>query len=146
MYRAEIVGTRAALTLAEQGLPRPYVISTVHSSRLRSTEDRNLVRALTPHMDRLIAVSRAIVAKLEAEGRPGGRGGPPGELVYNGVGLSRYGQQEACCTLPEEYGFEAGTPLVGVVARLGPGKGHATPLEARPQGVGGGPAGGLLGL
>jgi len=144
MYRAEIVGTRAALTLAEEGLPRPYVISTVHSSRLRSTEDRDLVRALTPHMDRLIAVSRAIVAKLEAEGRTGGRGGPPVELIYNGVDLSRYDQQEACCTLPEEYGFEAGTPLVGVVARLEPEKGHATLLEAWPQVVERVPAARLL--
>ena len=36
MYRAEVVGTRAALALSEAGLPRPYVIGTVHSSRIRS--------------------------------------------------------------------------------------------------------------
>ena len=129
MYRAEIVGTRAALVLAASGLPRPYLISTVHSSRVRSNEDRDLLRALTAHMDRLIAVSRAIAAKIVAEDRSG----PPVELIYNGVDLSRYDHQEACCTLPEEYGFPEGTPMVGVVARLEPEKGHDTLLAAWPR-------------
>jgi glycosyltransferase involved in cell wall biosynthesis len=132
MYRAEIVGTRAALALAGFGLPRPYVISTIHSSRVRSAADRALVRRLTPDMDRLVAVSRAIVAKLEREGRDM-PGGPPIELVYNGVDLSVYDRTEACCTLPEEYGFDPGSPLVGCVARLEPEKGQATLLEAWPQ-------------
>jgi len=104
------------------------VVSTVHSSRIRSEEDRTLLRRLTPSMDRLIAVSRAIVAKLENEGRTS----TPVELIYNGVDLARYEYTEACCTLPEEYGFPEGTPLVGVVARLEPEKGHATLLEAWP--------------
>jgi len=129
MYRGEVVGTRAALTLGEAGLPRPYVISTVHSSRVRSNEDRDLLRALTPHMDRLVAVSRAIVAKIAMEGRSG----PPVELIYNGVDLSRYDHLEACCTLPEEYGFAEGTPMVGVVARLEAEKGHDTLLAAWPR-------------
>lgn len=129
MYRAEVIGTRAALALGERGLPRPYIVSTVHSSRVRSDEDRELVRALTPSMDRLIAVSRAIVKKLRAEGRDT----TPTELIYNGVDLSRYDHQEACCTLPEEYGFATGTPLVGVVARLEPEKGHRTLLGAWPE-------------
>ncbi|TMG24537.1 MAG: hypothetical protein E6H96_06270 [Chloroflexi bacterium] len=58
MYRAELVGTRAATGLAEVGLPRPYVVSTVHSSRVRSAEDRAQLRLLTPKMDQLIAVGR----------------------------------------------------------------------------------------
>jgi glycosyltransferase involved in cell wall biosynthesis len=81
-------------------------------------------------MDRLIAVSRAIVAKLVREGRTGH---VPVELIHNGVDLARYDLTEACCTLPEEYGFAEGTPLVGVVARLEPEKGHATLLEAWPK-------------
>ncbi len=126
MFRAEVVGTRAALTLAELGLPKPYVVSTVHSSRIRSEEDRALLRRLTPSMDRLIAVSRATVAKIVAEGRT-----PAAvDLIYNGVDLQRYNATEACCTLPEEYGFPEGTPLVGVVARLEPEKGHATLIDA----------------
>jgi glycosyltransferase involved in cell wall biosynthesis len=128
MFRAEVVGTRAALALADQGLPRPYIVGTVHSSRVRSEPDKALMRRLTPSMDKLIAVSKAIVAKIDAEGRTGA----PVELVYNGVDLDRYSETEACCTLPEEYGFPEGTPLVGVVARLEPEKGHATLLEAWP--------------
>jgi glycosyltransferase involved in cell wall biosynthesis len=129
MYRAEIIGTRAALTLAELGRPRPYIVGTVPSSRVRTAEDRETIRRLTPSMDRLIAVSRSIVAKLLAEGRTGA----PVELVYNGVDLHRYEYTEACCTLPEEYGFPEGSPLVGVVARLEPEKGHATLIEAWPK-------------
>jgi len=128
MYRAEIVGTCAALRVRAAGRPAPYVLNTVHSSRLRSHDDRELLRALTPSMDRLIAVSRSIVAKLASEGRTGA----PVDLIYNGVDLERYDHQEACCTLPDEYGFELGTPLVGAVARLEPEKGHPTLLEAWP--------------
>ena len=129
MYRAEVAGTRAALALAEHGPARPYIVSTVHSSRVRSEEDRALMRRLTPSMDRLIAVSRAIVDKLSAEGRTS----VPVELIYNGVDLTRYSYTEACCTLPEEYGFDEGSPLVGVIARLEPEKGHATLIEAWPR-------------
>ena len=128
MYRAELVGTRAAIALGEIGHRRPYVVSTVHSSRVRSSEDRDQLRRLTPHMDRLIAVSRSIERKLHDEGRTAA----PIELIYNGVDLERYDHQEPCCTLPEEYGMEPGSKLVGVVARLEPEKGHPTLLEAWP--------------
>jgi len=129
MYRAELVGTRAAIALGEVGHRRPYVVSTVHSSRVRSEEDREMLRLLTPKMDQLIAVSEAIEAKLVAEGRTGA----PVQRIYNGVDLSRYDHQEPCCTLPEEYGMEPGSQIVGVVARLEPEKGHATLLEAWPM-------------
>ncbi len=46
--------------------------------------------------------------------------------------LDRYDHQEPCCTLPEEYGMEPGSQIVGVVARLEPEKGHPTLLEAWP--------------
>ena len=130
MYRAELVGTRAAIALGEIGLRRPYVVSTVHSSRVRSAEDREQLRRLTPDMDRLIAVSRSIVAKLGDEGRLDA--GPPVDLIYNGVDLQRYDHQEPCCTLRDEYGMEPGSQIVGVVARLEPEKGHPTLLEAWP--------------
>jgi glycosyltransferase involved in cell wall biosynthesis len=129
MYRAEIVGVLAADLLAARGLPRPYLIETIHSSRLRAVEDRELLARLTPRMDRLVAVSKAIAAKLEREGR---LGVTPVDLIYNGVDMDRYDHTEACCTLPEEYGFPEGTQMVGVVARLEPEKGHATLLEAWP--------------
>ena len=128
MYRAETVGTRAAIALGEVGHRKPYVVSTVHSSRIRSDEDRQTLRDLTPRMDQLIAVSQMIERKIEDEGRVGA----PVRLIYNGVDLSRYDHQEACCTLPDEYGMEPGSQIVGVVARLEQEKGHPTLLESWP--------------
>ncbi len=128
MYRAETVATRAVIALGEAGQRRPYLTATIHSSRIRSLEDQQHLRELTPHMDRLIAVSRAIEHKLVDEQRTAA----PVSLVYNGVDLERYDNQEACCTLPEEYGMEPGSQIVGVVARLEPEKGHPTLLEAWP--------------
>jgi glycosyltransferase involved in cell wall biosynthesis len=131
MFRAEVVGTKAAIALGRAGHPRPYVVNTTHSSRVRSVADREQLRRLTPEMDRLIAVSQAIVDKMVAEGRsiPDG---PPIELIHNGVDLSRYDHQEPCCTLRDEYGMEPGSRIVGVVARLEPEKGHPTLFEAWP--------------
>jgi len=128
MYRAELVGTRAAIALGEVGHRRPYVVSTVHSSRVRSQEDREQLRRLTPSIDRLIAVSRSIEQKIHDEGRDT----VPVQLVYNGVDLERYDHQEPCCTLRDDYGMEPGSQIVGVVARLEPEKGHPTLLEAWP--------------
>ncbi|GIW20581.1 MAG: hypothetical protein KatS3mg065_0877 [Chloroflexota bacterium] len=120
---------RRPLALERLGMRRPYVVSTVHSSRVRSLADRDELRRLTPHMDRLVAVSRAIVAKIAEE-----RGdAAPVELIYNGVDLSRYDHQEPCCTLREEYGLPPDAQLVGVVARLEPEKGHPTLLAAWPE-------------
>jgi len=128
MYRAELVGTRAAIALGEIGRPRPYIVSTVHSSRVRSDEDRRVLCLLTPRMDRLIAVSGSIVEKLHHEGRDT----IPIELIHNGVDLERYDHQEPCCTLHEEYGLPDGGPIVGVVARLEAEKGHPTLVDAWP--------------
>jgi glycosyltransferase involved in cell wall biosynthesis len=129
MYRAEVVGTQAAWALAAAGRRRPLVVGTVHSSRVRSEDDRDLIRRLTPQMDHLVAVSRAIVRKVEDEGRVGA----PISLIYNGVDLDRYSEQAACRTLPADYPIAPGAPIVGVVARLEPEKGHPTLLEAWPS-------------
>jgi len=129
MYRAEVIATQAAWRLAGLGRRRPYVVSTVHSSRIRSDEDRALLRRLTPKIDQLIAVSKAIVRKIEDEGRVGA----PVTLIYNGVDLQRYVDQEACCTLHDEYDIPDGAPIVGVVARLESEKGHPTLFEAWPR-------------
>ncbi|HEX2754961.1 MAG TPA: glycosyltransferase [Candidatus Limnocylindrales bacterium] len=129
MYRADLVGTRAAMALGESGRRRPYIVSTVHSSRVRSHEDRELLRRLTPEMDQLIAVSKSIERKIAAEHRTGA----PVRLIYNGVDLQRYDHTDPCCTLRDEYGMEPGAPIVGVVARLEPEKGHQTLIEAWPQ-------------
>jgi glycosyltransferase involved in cell wall biosynthesis len=128
MYRAETVATRAVIALGEAGQRRPYLVATIHSSRIRSVADQEHLRELTPHMDRLIAVSKAIQHKLVDEQRCDA----PVSLIYNGVDLERYDNQEPCCTLPEEYGMEPGSQIVGVVARLEPEKGHPALLEAWP--------------
>ena len=129
MYRAEVVGTLAALHLGENGCRRPAVISTVHSSRVRCVDDREKLRQLTPLMDRLIVVSRAIERKIAEEGRKGA----PVSLIYNGVDLQRYNHQQPCCTLHEEYGIDSEGPIVGVVARLEAEKGHRTLIDAWPD-------------
>ena len=128
MYRAEIVGTKAATALGEAGHRRPWVISTAHSSRVRSDEDQEALRRLTPMIDHLIVVSNAIERKVLDEGRIG----VSRSLIYNGVDLERYDHQEPCCTLREEYGMDPDSPIVGVVGRLELEKGHPTLLEAWP--------------
>ena len=128
MFRAEIVGTKAAIAIATAGHRRPWVVSTVHSSRVRSCEDQEQLRRLTPEMDRLIVVSRAIEDKVVAEGRLGAER----VLVYNGVDLERLVHLDPCCTLREEYGMEPDAAIVGVVGRLELEKGHPTLLEAWP--------------
>jgi glycosyltransferase involved in cell wall biosynthesis len=84
------------------------------------------MRILTARIDRLIAVSRSIVDKLRQEGRDAA----PISLIHNGVDLERYDHQGPCCTLRDEYDLPAEGPIVGVVARLEPEKGHPTLLEA----------------
>ena len=128
MYRAEVVGTQAAWRRRRHRRRRPYIVGTVHSSRIRSDEDRELLRQLTPQMDHLIAVSRAIVRKIEDEGRVGA----PVSLIYNGVDLTRYSEPDVCGTLHTEYPIPPDSPIVGVVARLEPEKGHPTLLDAWP--------------
>jgi glycosyltransferase involved in cell wall biosynthesis len=128
MYRAELVGTRAAIALGEIGHRRPYVVGTVHSSRVRSAEDREQLRRLTPYMDRLIAVSRAIERKIASEARDT----VPVQLIYNGVDLDRYEHQPPDPLLRGQLGIPRDAPLAGVVARLEPEKGHPTLLEAWP--------------
>jgi len=128
MYRAEVVGTKAAIALGEAGLRRPWVISTVHSSRVRACEDQDEMRRLTPSINHLIVVSEAIDRKVVAEGRTAA----PRTLIYNGVDLERYDHQEPCCTLREEFGMEPESQIVGVVGRLELEKGHPTLLEAWP--------------
>jgi glycosyltransferase involved in cell wall biosynthesis len=129
MYRAEVVGTRAAYLLGEQGCRRPAIISTVHSSRVRCVDDREQLRQLTPLMDRLIVVSKAIERKIADEGRLGA----PVSLIYNGVDLERYNHQQPCCTLHEDYSIPEDAPIVGVVARLEAEKGHRTLVDAWPD-------------
>ena len=123
MYRAEVVGARAALAAGTA-----VVMATVHSSRVRSPEDVATLAALTPVMDRLIVPSSSIAAKVRAEGR----GGATFSVVPNGVDLDRFDLPVAACALRREFGIPGGAPLLGVVARLEPEKGHRYLIEAMP--------------
>ena len=123
MFRAEVVGTRAAVA-AGTGV----ILATVHSSRVRSDEDVRLLASLTPSMDRLIVPSEAIARKVRAEGRDGARFA----VVPNGVDLSRFTGPARPCALRGEFGIPSSAPLLGVVARLAPEKGHRFLLEALP--------------
>jgi L-malate glycosyltransferase len=124
MFRAEVVGTRAALAAGT-----PVVVATVHSSRVRSARDTATLRELTPHVDRLIVPSRAIATKVRAERGPDARC----VVVPNGVDLRRFAAVEPCCTLHAEFRIPTDALLVGVVARLEPEKGHRHLLDAMPE-------------
>ncbi len=124
MFRAEVVGTRAAVAAGT-----PVIMATVHSSRVRSREDVAAIAALTPAMDRLIVPSEAIMAKVALEGRGGARFA----VIPNGVDLSRFATPPPSCGLRRELGVPEEAPLIGVVARLEPEKGHAHLLEAWPR-------------
>lgn len=123
MYRAEVLGARAAVAAGTA-----VVMATVHSSRVRSPEDVAALAALTPVMDRLIVPSASILAKVRAECR----GGASFSVIPNGVDLARFDLPLTACALRREYGIPGGAPLLGVVARLEPEKGHRYLIEAMP--------------
>ncbi len=122
MFRAEVIGTRAAVA-AGTGV----IVATVHSSRVRSPEDVRLLASLTPSMDRLIVPSDAIARKVRAEGRDGARFA----VVPNGIDLSRFTGPVRPCALRGEF-ISPSAPLLGVVARLEPEKGHRFLIDAMP--------------
>jgi glycosyltransferase involved in cell wall biosynthesis len=123
MYRAEMLGTRAAVAAGT-----PVIMATVHSSRIRSHAETAMLAALTPHMDRLIVPSDSIRRKVANEGRAGARFA----VIPNGVDLSRFSTPAPACTLRREFGIPADAHLLGIVARLEPEKGHRYLIEAMP--------------
>ncbi|HEX5038602.1 MAG TPA: glycosyltransferase family 4 protein, partial [Candidatus Limnocylindria bacterium] len=123
MYRAEVVGTRAAVAAAV-----PVIVATVHSSRVRSPSDVAALAELTPSVDRLIVPSESIRRKVVAEGRDAARFA----IVPNGVDLSRFATPTVCA-FRSEFGVPSGAPLLGVVARLEPEKGHRYLIGAMPS-------------
>ncbi|TMB54474.1 MAG: glycosyltransferase, partial [Chloroflexi bacterium] len=112
----------------------------VHSSRVRSAEDVAALAALTPAMDRLIVPSAAILAKVRHEGRGAARF----SVIPNGVDLARFALPPGKCSVRDEYGIPADAPLLGVVARLEPEKGHRYLIEAMPAILRGAPDAWLL--
>jgi glycosyltransferase involved in cell wall biosynthesis len=123
MYRAEVVGARAAMAAGT-----PVVMATVHSSRIRSAMDIATLAALTPAMDRLIVPSASIAVKVRAEGR----GAAQFTIIPNGVDLARFDLPLTACALRYEFGIPSSAPLLGMVARLEPEKGHRYLVDAMP--------------
>ena len=128
MYRAEVVGVAAADIVEERTGKRPFMVSTVHSSRFRSADDREHLERITPRINRLIAVSDAIVRKLVAEERDT----TAISRVYNGVDLERFDEATGGDTVRREFGIPADAPVAAVIGRLEPEKGHPTLIEAWP--------------
>jgi glycosyltransferase involved in cell wall biosynthesis len=124
MYRAEVVGTRAAVAAGV-----PVITATVHSSRVRPPSDVALLAELTPMMDRLIVPSEAIEHKVRCEGRDAARFA----VIPNGVDLSRFTTPVPPSSVRREFGIPDDAPLVGVVARLEAEKGHRFLLDAWPE-------------
>ena len=79
-------------------------------------------------MDRLIVPSEAIARKVHAEGREAARFA----IVPNGIDLSRFSGPVRPCALRGEYRIPSAAPLLGVVARLEPEKGHRHLIDAMP--------------
>jgi glycosyltransferase involved in cell wall biosynthesis len=123
MFRAEVLGTRAAVAAGT-----PVIMSTVHSSRVRSPADTALLASLTPSIDRLIVPSDSIARKVRADGREGARFA----VIPNGVDLSRFATPAPVCSLRDELRIGPDAPMVGVVARLAPEKGHRHLVAAMP--------------
>jgi glycosyltransferase involved in cell wall biosynthesis len=123
MYRAEVIGTRAAIAART-----PVIMATVHSSRVRPSEDVAELAALTPFVDRLIVPSGSIEAKVRREGRGAARFA----VIPNGVDLSRFSVPAPPCSLRDDYNIPCDAFLAGVVARLEPEKGHRYLVEAWP--------------
>jgi len=123
MYRAEVVGTRAAVAAGT-----PVIMATVHSSRVRSAEDVAELSALTNQMDRLIVPSASIEAKVRGEGRDARF-----SVIPNGVDLDRFSTPTPECGLRDELEMPRDGLLLGVVARLEPEKGHRFLVDAMPR-------------
>lgn len=133
MYRAEVVGSAAADLVEQRTGRRPYLVSTVHSSRFRSADDRERLERITPRIDRLIAVSDAIVRKLVAEARDT----TAISRIYNGVDLARFdratsGGSAVRDAVRREFGIPLDAPVAASIGRLEPEKGHPTLIEAWP--------------
>jgi glycosyltransferase involved in cell wall biosynthesis len=128
MYRAEVVGSAAADLVKARTGTRPLFVSTVHSSRFRSAEDRERLEQITPTIDVLIAVSDAIVHKLVAEARDT----TTISRIYNGVDLMRFDGATGGDAVRAELGIPTSAPVALVVGRLEPEKGHPTLIEAWP--------------
>ncbi|MHB1044085.1 MAG: glycosyltransferase family 4 protein [Eubacteriales bacterium] len=109
------------------------VVTTVHSllrsdypgtfSRMANSLAEKLTRGMTDHF---IAVSGGLKKALVKGGLPDGRV----TVVYNGIDLEALAASRRPAVWRDKLGCTGGEPLVGMVARLHPVKGHRYFLEA----------------
>jgi len=128
-------GVRANLLgrLAARQAGKRKVITTVHSFlemdypgffyRLGNSLVERLTRSLTDHF---ITVSKGLKDKLVSQGVPEDKI----TVIYNGIVLEEFNPVRNAANTRRKYGLDASAPLVGVVARLHPVKGHRFFLEA----------------
>lgn len=122
MYRAEVVGIQAA-----RDAGTPVVISTVHSSRVRSPDDTATLARLSGWVDRIVVPSAAIARKVASEGRASAAI----SVIPNGISLERFASADrAGARVRAELGIGESDLAFGTVARLEPEKGHRYLIEA----------------
>lgn len=126
--RANLLG-RVASRLAN----RKPVVTTVHSllerdypGFLRRQVNRFTEWATRGLTDQFITVSQGLKEKLVASGIPAGKV----TVVYNGIVLEDFSPPAEPGAGRTMLGYGSGVPLVGIVARLHPVKGHQYFLEA----------------
>ncbi len=128
-------GVRANLLgrLAARQANRKPVVTTVHSLLERDYPGffRRQVNSITEWAtrgwtDQFIAVSQGLKAKLVAGGVPADRV----TVIYNGIVIEDFSPSSETVDARTMLGYGPAVPLVGIVARLHPVKGHQYFLEA----------------
>jgi glycosyltransferase involved in cell wall biosynthesis len=128
-------GVRANLLgrLASRQAGKRKVITTVHSLlekdypgffyRLGNSLAERLTRSLTDHF---ITVSGGLKEKMVSQGVPEEKI----TVIYNGIVMEEFNPERKAGNTRSKFGLDASAPLVGIVARLHPVKGHRFFLEA----------------
>ncbi|OPZ74092.1 MAG: Alpha-D-kanosaminyltransferase [Firmicutes bacterium ADurb.Bin456] len=128
-------GVRANLLgrLAARQAGRKKVVTTVHSLlekdypgffyRLANSITERLTRSLTDHF---ITVSGGLKERLVSQGVPEEKI----TIIYNGIVVEEFNPGPQNGNIHRKFGLDAAAPLVGIVARLHPVKGHRFFLEA----------------
>ena len=103
-------------------------VAVVHSRRQDNPERRWAVALKYRLHDRVIAISEGIGAVLLAEGLPARKL----RVVRSAVDPKPFLRSCDRDWLRQEFGVQAGSPVIGVVAQLIPRKGHHVLLQALP--------------
>jgi glycosyltransferase involved in cell wall biosynthesis len=78
---------------------------------------------------RILCNSDAIRRRFQKNGRQN----PRAITIINGVDTQTFNPSISGAAIREEFGIDAGTPLVGIVGRIDPNKGHDVLIEATAQ-------------